>query len=71
MTTRMATSENRLSGERGELLGMLAEQRKTLLITVRGLSDAQAAHRTTVSDLTLGGLIKHLTQGERVWTQIS
>jgi uncharacterized damage-inducible protein DinB len=66
----MATSENGLSVERGELLGMLAEQRETLRITVRGLSDAQAAQRTTVSDLTLGGLIKHLTQGEKVWTQI-
>lgn len=68
--TPMPTLRNTLTGERGELLQALAEQRDTLLITIRGISDAQAAERTTVSDLTLGGLIKHLTQGEQVWVQI-
>ncbi|WP_409470443.1 DinB family protein [Streptomyces sp. HC307] len=59
-----------LPGERGELVHALAEQRELLLITVRGISDGQAAQRTTVSELTLGGIVNHLTQGERVWTQI-
>ncbi|RSS50564.1 DinB family protein [Streptomyces sp. WAC01280] len=59
-----------LEGERGELLNALAEQRELLLITVRGIDDAQAARRTTVSELTLGGIVKHLTRAEQVWTQI-
>ncbi|MEU1861623.1 DinB family protein [Streptomyces gardneri] len=59
-----------LEGERGELLHALAEQRELLLITVRGISDAQAVQRTTVSELTLGGILKHLTRAEQVWTQI-
>ncbi|MFB7585928.1 DinB family protein [Streptomyces sp. NPDC056169] len=64
------TASPSLDGERGELLSALAEQRELLLITVRGISDAQAAQRTTVSELTLGGIVKHLTRGEQVWTQI-
>src|SRR4051812_48275033 len=56
--------------ERTDILRMLAEQRDILLIAVRGLTDAQAAARTTVSDLTLGGIVKHLGQGHRAWTHI-
>nr|WP_237330409.1 DinB family protein [Streptomyces sp. BA2] len=41
-----------------------------MLITIRGITDAEAARRTTVSELTLGGIVKHLAGGERVWTQI-
>ncbi len=33
----------------------------------RDLSDEQAAQRTTVSELCLGGLIKHVTLTERQW----
>jgi uncharacterized damage-inducible protein DinB len=69
----VTSSENRespSSGERAELLRALAEQRELLLITVRGLNDAEAARRTTVSELTLGGIVKHLARGERVWAQI-
>ncbi|MET7697401.1 DinB family protein [Streptomyces sp. NPDC005485] len=57
-------------GEQGELLQALAEQRELLLITVRGIGDAQAAERTTVSELTLGGILTHLVRGERVWMRI-
>ncbi|MCA1187035.1 MULTISPECIES: DUF664 domain-containing protein [unclassified Saccharopolyspora] len=56
--------------ERTDLLGLLGEQRHALLITVRGLSDAAAARRTTASDLTLGGLLKHLAAVEREWTRV-
>jgi hypothetical protein len=66
----MATTARTLTGERGELLQILAEQRETLLITVRQIGDAQAATRSTASALTLGGLIKHLAQGNRTWTHI-
>ncbi|MFI9295881.1 DinB family protein [Streptomyces gardneri] len=64
------TAPSPFGGERGELLNALAEQRELLLITVRGIDDAQAAQRTTVSELTLGGIVKHLTRAEQVWTQI-
>ena len=65
-----STSHTALTGERAELLQQLTEQRQMLLISVRGLSDAQISARSTVSALTLGGIIRHLTQGERVWTEI-
>ncbi|MFE1909537.1 DinB family protein [Streptomyces gardneri] len=72
MTTspEIPTTPSPLEGERGELLNALAEQRELLLITVRGIDDAQAAQRTTASELTLGGIVKHLTRAEQVWTQI-
>ena len=64
------TLEITRTDERAELLRMLAEQRETLLITVRGITDEQAVERTTVSALTLGGLVKHLTQTERFWMHV-
>jgi uncharacterized damage-inducible protein DinB len=66
----MTPGETVMTGERDELLRMLAELRHNLLITVRGIDDSAAARRTTVSELTLGGIIAHLTQGERTWTHI-
>ncbi|QKW49281.1 DUF664 domain-containing protein [Streptomyces buecherae] len=56
--------------ERDALLHALAEQRATLLIALRGLTDAQAGRRSTASELTLGGILKHLARGERVWAQL-
>ena len=45
---------------RADLLDILAFQRWLLLGTVEGMSDDQARQRSTVSELTLGGLLKHL-----------
>ncbi len=70
MTTSPQNQPRPPSGERGELLQALAEQRELFLITLRGLTDEQAARRTTVSELTLGGILRHLVSGERAWTQI-
>ncbi|MDT0460659.1 DinB family protein [Streptomyces sp. DSM 41527] len=70
MTTSPQNPAPFLPGEHAELLHALAEQRALLLITTRDVTDAQAAERTTVSELTLGGIIKHLARGEQVWTQI-
>ena len=53
--------------ERTDLLDTLATHRSFLLHTVRGLTDEQARQRTTVSELTLGGLIKHVAHTERGW----
>lgn len=58
------------SWEKTDLLDALAEQREPLLITVRGLTGEQAVRRTTVSELALGGIVKHLARGEEVWTRI-
>jgi Protein of unknown function (DUF664) len=54
-------------GERADLLAVLASQRHFLRYTARDLGDDQAGQRTTVSELCLGGLIKHVTAVERGW----
>ena len=56
-----------LTGERADLLQSLAGSRYFLRHTTRGLTDEQAAQRTTASELCLGGLIKHVTRTERQW----
>ncbi len=49
---------------------MLADQRALFRITLRGIDDEQARRRTTVSELTLGGLLHHLINCERHWTSV-
>ncbi|MFI5777305.1 DinB family protein [Nocardia sp. NPDC051570] len=56
-----------LTGERADILETLRAHRGFLRYTVRDLTDEQATRRTTVSELCLGGLIKHVTEGERGW----
>ncbi|MEP9415749.1 DinB family protein [Gordonia sp. VNQ95] len=58
-----------VTGEKEELLTLLDDQRQVFLVTLRNLDDAQARTRTTVSELTLGGLLKHLTLVERGATE--
>ena len=55
------------TNERDDLLESLATHRGFLLHTVQGLTDVQARRRTTVSELTLGGLIKHVALVEKGW----
>ncbi len=63
----MALAATELDAERGDLLAILAQHRQFLRYTTRELTDEQARTRTTVSELTLGGLIKHVTDVERGW----
>jgi uncharacterized damage-inducible protein DinB len=63
----MNTTEATVTGERADLLASLARHRYFLRFTVRGLTDDQARQRSTVSELTLGGLIKHVAATERQW----
>ncbi|MEU8897639.1 DUF664 domain-containing protein [Nocardia sp. NPDC048505] len=56
--------------EREDLIAMLAEERELFKITLRGIDDTQARKRTTVSELTLGGLLHHLISNERHWTTV-
>lgn len=53
--------------ERADLLAALQKARFFLKNTSRGLTDEQAAMRSTVSELTVGGLIKHVTMIEGRW----
>jgi len=53
--------------EREDLLESLRRHRGFLVYTARDLTDAQAALRPTVSQLCIGGLIKHVTLTERGW----
>jgi len=66
--TRTNAQPAPLTGERADLLRSLREQRRFLRFTTRDLTDDQARQRTTDSELCLGGLIKHVTAGERSWT---
>src|SRR5258707_13224343 len=56
-----------ITGERADLLASLAKARHFLRFTTRDITEEQARQRTTVSELTLGGLIKHVTAVERNW----
>ena len=53
--------------ERADLLEALRTQRYLFLHTVDALTDEQAAGRPTVSELSLGGLVKHVALMERQW----
>ena len=58
-----------VTGERADILETLAVHRQFLRHTVEGLTDDQARQRTTVSELTLGGLIKHVAEVESGWVE--
>ncbi|MDN5857577.1 MAG: DinB family protein [Pseudonocardia sp.] len=68
MTT---TTENTVTGERADLLDALAKHRYFLRHTAEGLTDEQANTRSTVSALTIGGLIKHVTDVEKGWAEFA
>jgi uncharacterized damage-inducible protein DinB len=58
-----------LTGERADILGTLATRRNFLRYTARGLTDEQAAQRSTASELCIGGLIKHVALVEQRWAR--
>jgi uncharacterized damage-inducible protein DinB len=57
------------TGERADLIRALGKQRHFLTFTARDLTDAQARQRTTASELTIGGLIKHVAAVEDTWAR--
>ena len=63
----MTTTAPTLTDERADLLETLGRHRDFLRYAVQGLTDEQARLRPTASELTLGGLIKHVTASERNW----
>ncbi len=58
------------SQERDDLLAIVADQRRNFLCTLDGITDKEAVVRTTVSELTLGGLVKHLGRTQRSWLAV-
>ena len=60
-----------LSTERADLLATLQRHRGFLLQTVQGLTDDQARQRTTASELSLGGLVKHVAATESGWVDFA
>jgi hypothetical protein len=67
----MTSTESTLTGERADLVQTLDRHRGFLRFTVRGLTDEQATQRTTASELTLAGLIKHVAHTEEKWAQFA
>ena len=53
--------------ERDEIVAILTKHRGLFLVTVQGLSDEQARLTPTVSALSLGGLVKHVTATVTQW----
>lgn len=53
--------------ERDDLLDLLRKHRGLFRLTVQGISDDAARTTPTVSALSLGGLVKHVTAVERTW----
>jgi hypothetical protein len=73
--TATATQETTVTstdaGERADLLAELAQARYWLTFTTRDLTHEQAASRPTVSQLCLGGLIKHVAKVEEGWMRFA
>jgi uncharacterized damage-inducible protein DinB len=67
----MTTNERTLTGERADILDLLGKHRYFLRYTAQGLTDEQASTQSTVSALTVGGLIKHVTAVERRWAEFA
>ncbi|MFG2883774.1 DinB family protein [Streptomyces sp. NPDC048297] len=71
MVTHVAAEEQREEceerEEHGALLAFLEEERGGVRRAVLGLTDAQASARTTASELSLAGLIKHVAEVEQGW----
>jgi hypothetical protein len=59
------------TGERADLLESLRTHRYFLRHTVQGLTDEQARLSPTASELTLGGLIKHVSSIEAGWADFA
>lgn len=56
-----------MTTERDDILDLLRKHRDLFRFTVRGLSDDDARSRPTVSELSLGGLVKHVAAVEKNW----
>ncbi|WKE70447.1 DinB family protein [Streptomyces sp. WP-1] len=53
--------------ERGALLAFIEEQRGGIRRALLGLTEEQARTRPSASELSLGGLLKHVAEVEQMW----
>jgi uncharacterized damage-inducible protein DinB len=67
-TTSQAQAQHD-ADERADILDALRKHRALFLATLNGLTDEQAASRPTVSELCLGGLVKHVSATEAAWVR--
>ncbi|MET3960714.1 putative damage-inducible protein DinB [Marmoricola sp. OAE513] len=63
----MAANVAPVKNETEALVGFLAQQQDAFRTVLFGLTDAQAGLANTVSTLTLGGLVKHVTETQEHW----
>jgi len=63
------TAPPALTAERADLLETLGAHRAFLRFTVQGLTTEQATRRTTASELTLAGIVKHVASTEASWAE--
>lgn len=68
-TTQSSTPSDTRSGTRDDLLEALTKHRALFRQTVAGLTDDQARLTPTVSTLSLGGLVKHVSATEQEWAR--
>jgi hypothetical protein len=66
----MPTVVTEETDERDALLNFIEAQRAAVRRAVGGLTREQLTARPTVSELTLGGLVKHLAEVESNWTRV-
>lgn len=66
MSTNTTTNAN-VGNERADLIESLQLQHAFLLQTAQGLTEEQARTASTVSQLTIASIIKHVTDTERDW----
>ena len=71
MTDTNETPTAPTAGERADLIETLRKHRELFRGTVQGMDDEQARTRSTISELTLGGLIKHVAATEKHWAQFT
>ncbi|MEV0257997.1 DinB family protein [Streptomyces sp. NPDC050732] len=57
--------------ERGALIAFVEAQRGGIRRSVLGLTDEQAKARPSASELTLGGLVKHVAETELNWLRMA
>jgi uncharacterized damage-inducible protein DinB len=57
--------------ERDDFVGTLRKHRGFLVQTTEGMSDEQARARSTVSELTLASLLKHVADVEAGWVDFA
>jgi hypothetical protein len=58
-----------MSTERDDILDLLGKHRDLFRVTVRDLDDEAARSRPTISELSLGGLVKHVAAVEETWAR--